>query len=191
MNDARLLYSHMPPSKLQGTRQARPRRQTRRSPRNLSVLRLPMVRASRVLTCACARVGGFLPAPLSLPRLGEHNVPPQLLLYTWSAHVVSTQIRPDNPAYISWAGVILFSDLTYSAFVVPISIGWVPAPSCLLYHHAPLKLGEAPSSFRVCGRSPPPSASPTTPQCLHCPCACRMWTSFYTWNWTTVSPGFE
>lgn len=32
------------------------------------------------------------------------------------------QIRPDSSRYMAWSSLVLLSDLTYSAFIVPISL---------------------------------------------------------------------
>ncbi|KAI7843229.1 hypothetical protein COHA_003209 [Chlorella ohadii] len=70
-SEARLLRSHLPPSKLESPA---PRRHLHAGPRPLSCMRLPM-------------------------------------------------IRPDSYRFILWSSLVLLSDLTYSAFIVPISLG--------------------------------------------------------------------
>lgn len=126
--------SHLPPSKLDGPVGSRAARRQR--PKRYSVFRLPMVRA-----CSLSLLTAAVGTPLLLAKrcrgcralrsdrdatasgLATPLTLPGCLPCSASPLAAHPQFRPDCKPYLLWSVLVLFSDLTYSAFIVPISIG--------------------------------------------------------------------
>ena len=60
-----------------------------------------------------------LDAPARRPRRSSRT---RARLLTYSC-LRLPMVRPDNKWYVVWSSIVLVADLTYSAFIVPISIG--------------------------------------------------------------------
>lgn len=127
-SEARLLRSHLPPSKLESPA---PRRHLHAGPRPLSCMRLPMVRCLHTVlrNCCCWYSKRLFEncihcGPQRVGHAASHGR--RAIHMSYSHHVLPgththpVQIRPDSYRFILWSSLVLLSDLTYSAFIVPI-----------------------------------------------------------------------
>ncbi len=123
-SEARLLRSHLPPSKLESPA---PRRHLHAGPRPLSCMRLPMVRCLHTVLGNCCCCSGCLCENCihyGPERVGhaaiQHGCGAIHIASRPAQHTHHVQIRPDSYRFILWSSLVLLSDLTYSAFIVPI-----------------------------------------------------------------------